>query len=122
MLQRTEVVDDASWVMGFLDIIDPALDSIKRLLNLDQKPHNPSDTSRNILGANEKIMARESSLSGKEMESESRFDLDAFVRVKLSLEPTELDDLMTASLASRPKGTQSPRRVWRPENRPELTV
>ncbi|KAK8671231.1 hypothetical protein V6N13_037831 [Hibiscus sabdariffa] len=34
--QHTEVVDNASWVMGILDVIDPALDSIKRLLNLDQ--------------------------------------------------------------------------------------
>ena len=39
--QRTEVVDDASWVMGFLDIIDPALDSVKKLLNLDQ-PSRPT--------------------------------------------------------------------------------
>ncbi|KAM4127028.1 hypothetical protein ACJW30_02G059900 [Castanea mollissima] len=38
--QRTEVVDDASWVMGFLDIIDPAIDSIKRLLKLDQESFN----------------------------------------------------------------------------------
>ncbi|EPS63079.1 hypothetical protein M569_11708, partial [Genlisea aurea] len=31
--QRTEIVDDASWIMGFMDIIDPAIDSIKKLLN-----------------------------------------------------------------------------------------
>ncbi|CAM0872883.1 unnamed protein product [Alopecurus aequalis] len=38
--QRIEVVDDASWVMGFLDIIDPALDSVKKLLNMD-RPSGP---------------------------------------------------------------------------------
>lgn len=120
-------MDDASWVMGFLDIIDPALDSIKRLLNLDQNLYKPYDSSRNMLGANEKTMVGEPvsssvNLSGKEMESESGFDLDAFMREKLSLEPTELDDLMTASLASRPKRTQSPRSVWRPETRPGSSV
>lgn len=36
--QRTEVVDDVSWVTGFLDILDPAVDSIKKLLNMDQDP------------------------------------------------------------------------------------
>ncbi|XP_051181513.1 protein high chlorophyll fluorescent 107 [Lolium perenne] len=39
--QRIEVVDDASWVMGFLDIIDPALDSVKKLLNID-RPSGPA--------------------------------------------------------------------------------
>lgn len=33
-------MDDASWVMGFLDIIDPALDSVKKLLNID-RPSGP---------------------------------------------------------------------------------
>ncbi|MBA0570963.1 hypothetical protein Golob_004561 [Gossypium lobatum] len=50
--QRTEVVDDASWVTGFLDVIDPALDSIKRLLNLDQglinKAREPSKDAESI--------------------------------------------------------------------------
>ncbi|PKI67258.1 hypothetical protein CRG98_012330 [Punica granatum] len=124
--QRTEVVDDASWVMGFLDIIDPALDSIKRLLNLDKNSYKPYDSSRNMLEANEKMMDEDpagsnGNLSEKEMESKSGFDLDAFMRDKLSLEPNELDNLMTASLTSRPKGTKSPRRVWRPENRPQST-
>ncbi|KAK4783440.1 hypothetical protein SAY86_007814 [Trapa natans] len=120
--QRTEVVDDASWVMGFMDIIDPALDSIKRLLKFDQNSYQPYDTSTSTLGSNEKTMTGESNLSGKDMESGNGFDLDAFMREKLSLEPSELDDLMTASLTSRGKGTAPPRRVWRPENMPEPTV
>ena len=29
-------MDDALWVLGFLDIFYPALDSIKRVLNMEQ--------------------------------------------------------------------------------------
>ncbi|OIT32882.1 PREDICTED: protein high chlorophyll fluorescent 107 [Nicotiana attenuata] len=45
--QRTEVVDDESWIMGFLDVIDPAIDSIKRLLNLDQNSYYKVKESSN---------------------------------------------------------------------------
>ncbi|XP_010027101.2 protein high chlorophyll fluorescent 107 [Eucalyptus grandis] len=116
--QRTELVDDASWVTGFMDIIDPALDSIKRLLNLDQNSFKAIDPSKNLSGLNETSPDEQSSgssdsLDGKEMASRSGFDLDAFVKEKLSLEPAELDIQMTSSKSSRQEVNRSPRRVWR---------
>ncbi|XP_072981289.1 protein high chlorophyll fluorescent 107 [Typha angustifolia] len=120
--QRTEVVDDASWVMGFLDIIDPALDSIKRLLNLEQ----PSDLKgQNAMRSTEEAnnptseASSSSSLSinsyGKVAEESvslpnSNFNLDAFVREKLSLDPFELD-MLTES--SEPRIRTSRSRIWR---------
>ncbi|PQQ20381.1 protein high chlorophyll fluorescent 107 [Prunus yedoensis var. nudiflora] len=54
--QRVEIVDDASWIMGFLDIIDPALDRIKSLLKLDQNSQQiQQDSLRTITGATENI-------------------------------------------------------------------
>lgn len=92
-VQRTEVVDDASWVTGFLDIFDPALDSIKRLLNFDQ-------TSQEILG---KLQQSESSGDGEKAASGETsktipdgdsFNLDAFIMEKLSLDASKLDEKM----------------------------
>ncbi|PIN19213.1 hypothetical protein CDL12_08106 [Handroanthus impetiginosus] len=76
--QRTEIVDDASWIMGFLDIIDPAIDSIKRLLNLE-KAKDSSESEVEQSGNNNTIG------------SESEFNLDKFIREKLSLDPSKLD-------------------------------
>ncbi|KZV49326.1 psbB mRNA maturation factor Mbb1, chloroplastic [Dorcoceras hygrometricum] len=79
--QRTEVVDDASWIMGFLDVIDPAIDSIKRLLNFekaDEYSGNNQD-DRSIRG-----------FSTDDMESASGFNLDRFIRDKLLLDPSKL--------------------------------
>lgn len=74
-MQRTEVVDDASWMMGFLDIIDPAVDSIKRLFNMDkvtnEKPAGNGDIAGTATG--------------------SGFNLDAFIRQKLLLDPSKLE-------------------------------
>ncbi|XP_030474619.1 protein high chlorophyll fluorescent 107 [Syzygium oleosum] len=130
--QRTELVDDASWVTGFLDIIDPALDSFKRLLNLDQNSFKAIDLSKSLLGVNgtspdEESAGTSDSLDGKEMESGSGFDLDAFVREKLSLEPAELEIQMTSSKSSRQEGNISPRRIWRSAEKtakamPQLTT
>ncbi|KAF7852036.1 hypothetical protein BT93_L1128 [Corymbia citriodora subsp. variegata] len=130
--QRTELIDDASWVTGFLDIIDPALDSIKRLLNLDQNSFKATDPSKSLSGVNGTSTDEESagtpdSLDGKEMESRSGFDLDAFVREKLSLEPAELEIQMTSSKSSRQEVNRSPRRIWRSAGKtakamPQLTT
>ncbi|XP_073157759.1 protein high chlorophyll fluorescent 107 [Henckelia pumila] len=79
--QRTEVVDDASWIMGFLDIIDPAIDSIKRLLNL-KKGDEYSGTNKD-----DKYIRDFSA----DVESESGFNLDRFIRDKLLLEPSKLE-------------------------------
>ncbi|KAK6278449.1 hypothetical protein POUND7_018716 [Theobroma cacao] len=126
--QRTEVVDDASWVMGFLDVIDPALDSIKRLLNLDQDPSNKAQEPLKDAGVNE-TSAQEplvSSSSGQndgfDIENESGLDLDAFIEDKLLLDPSKLDILMENPGSFTPKRIKSPRRVWRSQKRTTMTL
>ncbi|CAO2832363.1 unnamed protein product [Amaranthus hypochondriacus] len=97
--QRTEVVDDATWVNGFLDIIDPALDSIKRILNLEQDPFG-----KTLESPEKSIEVKDSNEDSSEAENSnnrsSGFDLDAFIKEKLSLDPTNLDDQMETSLLS----------------------
>ncbi|XP_074564766.1 protein high chlorophyll fluorescent 107 [Curcuma longa] len=100
--QRTEVVDDASWVMGFTDIIDPALDSLKRLLNLDgsfelkeQKILRSLETTALNNSSNEFLRNPTLTDNGSECEEntspyESDFNLDVFVRDKLSLNVSNL--------------------------------
>lgn len=124
MRQRTEVVDDASWVLGFLDIIDPAIDSIKRLLKLDQESFNKvKDSMENIPEINENSTNKESvnpsagSLDGKDNESGTGMDLDAFISEKLSLDPSKLDVQMESSKSFVTNKTRPTRRVWRSENR-----
>lgn len=124
MQQRTEVVDDASWVMGFLDIIDPAIDSIKRLLKLDQESFNKvKDSMENIPEINGNSTDKESvspsagSLDGKDNESGTGMDLDAFISEKLSLDPSKLEVQMESSKSIVTNKTRPTRRVWRSENR-----
>ncbi|PPS00591.1 hypothetical protein GOBAR_AA20073 [Gossypium barbadense] len=118
--QRTEVVDDASWVTGFLDVIDPALDSIKRLLNLDQglinKAREPSKDAESIEdGAEEPFLTTLGLNDGNDIGYGSRFDLNAFIKDKLSLDPSKLDLLMENS------GNSSPKRVTSPKKNVEIT-
>ncbi|TYI61868.1 hypothetical protein E1A91_D10G203900v1 [Gossypium mustelinum] len=126
--QRTEVVDDASWVTGFLDVIDPALDSIKRLLNLDQglinKAREPSKDAESIEdGAEEPFLTTSLGLyDGNDIGYGSRFDLNAFIKDKLSLDPSKLDLLMENSGKSSPKRVTSPRRMWRSQTRTTMTL
>ncbi|KAL4643131.1 hypothetical protein ACB092_02G071400 [Castanea dentata] len=122
--QRTEVVDDASWVMGFLDIIDPAIDSIKRLLKLDQESFNKvKDSMENIPEINGNCTDKESvspsavSLDSKHNESGTGMDLDAFISEKLSLDPSKLEVQMESSKSFVTNKTRPTRRVWRSENR-----
>lgn len=105
--QRTEVVDDASWVMGFFDIIDPALDRIKRLLNLEKNSYNSGDIDE--LGTDEEMILAPIASE----ERESGFDLDAFIKERLSLDPKQLDDLLNSPRAYVPTASSSPRKVWR---------
>lgn len=118
MRQRTEVVDDASWVMGFLDIIDPAIDSIKRLLKLDRESFNKEKNPlENIPESNGSSVDEDSDGKDKER-SGTGIDLDAFIREKLSLDPTKLDFRLEPSKAFLAKRTRPPaRRPWRPENK-----
>lgn len=90
LLQRTEIVDDASWIMGFLDIIDPAVDSIKRLLNIEKDKSYSNDGV-----GNEQFDADSVDGSG------SGFDLDEFVRQKLLLDPSNLEVQFTSSSWSK---------------------
>ncbi|KAJ3699749.1 hypothetical protein LUZ61_003454 [Rhynchospora tenuis] len=105
--QRTEVVDDALWVMGLLDIFDPAMDSIKRILNLEQPPDSKS---------------KEHLSPSKKEESEvekSDFDLDAFIRRKLYLDPSKLDGLFEDK---NPKVNIPKRREYGPSRRALIAV
>lgn len=94
-------MDDASWIMGFLDIIDPAVDSIKRLLNLEK-----GDASSEERVANEQFggVSAENS-EGNAAGSGSGFDLDEFVQQKLLLDPSNLEVRFASSSWS--KGTKS---------------
>lgn len=86
--QRTEVVDDASWVTGFLDIFDPALGSIKRLLNMEQNPQFRSSENFDVQPSSLPLGSSEGS---SDKNSGSGFDLDEFITTKLSLDPKKLD-------------------------------
>ncbi|GAV70857.1 TPR_2 domain-containing protein [Cephalotus follicularis] len=125
--QRTEVVDDASWVTGFLDIIDPAVNSIKKLLNLDQNLHD-KDFSGNTPRGDEKSVNEESvvgssgSLNGNVLAKASGFNLDAFITDKLSLDPTKLEVKGETSRTSMPKKLNSSNRKLRSVYRPQKTL
>lgn len=101
--QRTEVVDDVPWVTGFLDIIDPALDGIKRLLHLEQDSFKKHDSTKNAEEAKDE--------EDESVQSGSGFDLDAFIKEKLSLDPSKLDDQMEKSLSSIADGKDR-RKSW----------
>lgn len=132
--QRTEVVDDASWVMGFLDIIDPALDSVKKLLNLDQ-PSGPtrqddvkstarssaagesSETSAAVGSDSSGLKSHDAGNNGSEATGTptSDFDLDGFIKKRLALDPGELDAVLEGS---DPRGVVSQRRKQRLPRKP----
>lgn len=102
-------MDDASWAMGFLDIIDPAIDSVKRLLKLDQ--NSSQDSLRRMAAIDDDRIEEEesvgSSSNGTDKEGESGFDLDAFVSEKLSLDPSKLDFLLETTRTYSPKKSRS---------------
>lgn len=88
--QRTEVVDDASWVMGFFDIIDPTLDRVKKFLNLDENLFYKANSATSATSqGKESFTPLFNYVDGKNLES--GFNLDAFVREKLSLDPSNLE-------------------------------
>ncbi|KAI3876533.1 hypothetical protein MKW98_015916 [Papaver atlanticum] len=130
--QRTEVVDDASWVMGFMDIIDPTLDRIKRFLNLENSQIQEMDSVRNMVRTNrnsiddEDFVDTSSSSSLPDLKNEeersdastsSSFDLDGFIKRKLSLDVSGLDFQIEASRTMNPTKVNYSRNVWRPEKR-----
>eukprot|EP00268_Persea_americana_P021433 TRINITY_DN2137_c0_g1_i1.p1 TRINITY_DN2137_c0_g1~~TRINITY_DN2137_c0_g1_i1.p1 ORF type:complete len:542 (+),score=136.78 TRINITY_DN2137_c0_g1_i1:1361-2986(+) len=97
--QRTEVVDDASWVMGFLDIIDPALDNIKKLLKLGSDSDFRSldaliNNAETNFSASEGSSVRSAMDEGNDEGEASDFDLDGFIKDKLSLDASNLDAQM----------------------------
>uniref|UniRef100_A0A0A9EU84 Uncharacterized protein n=1 Tax=Arundo donax TaxID=35708 RepID=A0A0A9EU84_ARUDO len=138
--QRTEVVDDASWVMGFLDIIDPALDSVKKLLNLDQssgpasqvnvkssaESTSPTITSSaageysetSATGSSDAsdLTSNDGEDSGEALDTPGTgFDLDGFIKKRLALDPAELDAVLEGS---DPRGIISQRRKRRLPRKP----
>lgn len=110
--------------MGFLDIFDPAFESIKKLLNFNQDSfYKEKNSSRSNPEDGENGTYNESIGDSfgyvDDGESGSGFDLDAFVREKLSLDPTNLEVQFELSKTLVPKKIikRSPRKVWRPEGR-----
>jgi hypothetical protein len=126
--------------MGFLDIIDPALDSVKKLLNLDQpsgparrdtvkstaEPSPPttrssaaesSETSAPGGSGTSGLSSNDAGNSGSEAveASGSDFDLDGFVKKRLALDPAELDAVLEGS---DPRGVVSQRRKRRLPRKP----
>ncbi|CAA6668943.1 unnamed protein product [Spirodela intermedia] len=81
------------WVMGFSDIIDPAIDSIRRLLNFDQNPAaRVQNAARNVKYL-ENASVEELGGDGSGPPT-SDFDLDAFIMDRFSLHESELDAIM----------------------------
>ncbi|KAI3469286.1 hypothetical protein Pfo_025949 [Paulownia fortunei] len=102
--QRTEIVDDASWIMGFLDIIDPAIDSIKRLLNMEKVKGSSANNNR---GEDEPSGGFSTDhVNDDTTGSESGFNLDEFVREKLSLDPSNLQVQLGPSRMAPSKSTK----------------
>ncbi|MCL7021668.1 hypothetical protein MKW94_018824 [Papaver nudicaule] len=137
--QRTEVVDDASWVMGFMDIIDPTLDRIKRFLNFENSQIQEMDTVRNMVRTNRNsdmdeedfVDAPSTSLPDSKNEEEksdastsiSSFDLDGFIKRKLSLDVSRLDfQIETSRTMNTPRFVNYSKNVWRPEKRTVATL
>jgi hypothetical protein len=123
LAQRTEVVDDVPWVAGFLDILDPAVDSIKKLLNMDQDPYKKAQEAlRNISrgkekGVDDNSAGNPSSNSfGNDKEGRgSGLDLDSFIKERLSLDATKFDvNLETSAANPAPWRGKSPRSIWKP--------
>ncbi|XP_027331440.1 protein high chlorophyll fluorescent 107 isoform X1 [Abrus precatorius] len=116
--QRTEVVDDASWVTGFLDILDPAIDSLKRLLKLDPNSYSkPLDSLISIARTNKNRVDFSSDNNGDDEDGESGFDLDAFIKERLSIDLSNLEFQLDTPKVSSMKKSTSTRRIWRSNNR-----
>lgn len=121
--QRIEIVDDASWVMGVFDIIDPAIDSIKRLLNIDQNTYYKVNSSNESGGIKEEsVGASTEFIDGKNTENGSGFNLDAFIQGKLFVDPSKLD-IMLERTFQKPvtESFNSSRRIWRSSRRTAKT-
>ncbi|KAL5163383.1 Protein high chlorophyll fluorescent 107 [Glycine soja] len=113
--QRTEVVDDASWVMGFLGIFDPAIDSLKRILKLNPNSYNmPLDSLRNIAGTNKnRVDSSSEDEDDDDANGKNDFDLDAFIKQKLTLDLSNLEIQLETPKFYSVKRSKSPRRIWR---------
>ncbi|RAL49269.1 hypothetical protein DM860_017549 [Cuscuta australis] len=105
--QQCTVDDNESMVTGFLHIIDPAIGSLKKILNLGQS------SSRNASGTDGNSHGEESHSNGRTLDDAvaSSFNLDNFIRKHLSLEPLELTSLFESCLRQDPKKIRSPRRA-----------
>ncbi|KAG8480845.1 hypothetical protein CXB51_025316 [Gossypium anomalum] len=112
--QRTEVVDDASWH--------------KEATELGSRPRQQGTRAFERCriyedGAEEPFFTTSLGLNdGNDIGYGSRFDLNAFIKDKLSLDPSKLDLLMENSGNSSPKRVTSPRRMWRSQNRTTMTL
>lgn len=113
-------MDDASWITGFMDIFDPALDNLKKLLHLDEESSNKTQSpSRDTAGASEtntdepSVSPSSVQKTGNETQSGSRFNVDAFIKERLSLDPSNLDIPIDQYKTSVAKKIQPAKRIWR---------
>lgn len=113
--QQRPLDDNESMVAGFLHIIDPAVDSLKKILNLGQNCfHEVSYLSRSASGTAGNSHGEESHINGSTLDAAaaaSSFNLDNFIHKHLSLEPLELTSLFDSCLRQDPKNIRSPRRA-----------
>lgn len=75
--------------MGIVDIIDPTMSSIKRLINFDRNSDDSKVQKINSFSGYDSIRPDEENLLvvlGK-----SDFDLDSFIKNRLSLDLSQLD-------------------------------
>lgn len=94
--------------MGFLDIIDPAVDSIKRLLNMEKAADASASGER--IGDEQSGGAPADSVNSNAAGSGSGFDLDEFIRQKLLLDPSNLEVQFASSLSKSIKAGTNVRR------------
>lgn len=113
--------------MGFMDIIDPALDRIKQILNLEQSSYkepseyNPADNDNTDDEASVNLYS--GLYVGNDLGSASGFDLDDFIRNKLNLDPDQLDVFLEkTSNPSVLRRIHYPRRIFRPEDKTAATL
>ncbi|KAJ4831985.1 hypothetical protein Tsubulata_026878 [Turnera subulata] len=122
--QRTEVVDDASWVLGFMNIIDPAIDSVKRFLNFGKSLYRKGqDASTNISEDNDNI-GEDKSIFGNYSSTGtgSELDVDTFIKERLALDPKKLGVRLHSYKGPAPWRAKSQRKVTESENTTSTTL
>jgi hypothetical protein len=103
--------------MGWFDMFDPAMGSFKRMMNFEESANSKSNKDLPPSEKDEREIGEESS---KNREAEkSDFDLDAFLKSRLSLDYSKLDGLFEDT---NQKTDISTRRVYRSTRRVRAAI